>query len=147
MTAQEEQIARLNTLTKVRLAPSKNGVGVFAIRFISMAEKLYLDNMPEVFTLPYSCFGKLFKEVRELILDRWPQVVNGKRFIYPDTRFFAYVNHSDKGRESPARPNYDYQTDTALRDIKKGEEILMDYRTVAGWEKAYPFLQRKKEVK
>src|SRR3990167_9285500 len=102
MTAQEEQIARLNTLTKVRLAHSKNGVGVFAIRFISMAEKLYLDNMPEVFTLPYSCF-------------------------------FAYVNHSDKGRESPARPNYDYKTDTALRDIKKGEEILMDYRTIDGW--------------
>ena len=53
------QVAMLNTLAKIRLAPSDiHGVGVFAMRDIPKGEKLYADNQPEYFDLPYSEFDK-----------------------------------------------------------------------------------------
>src|SRR3990167_2280197 len=112
-----EQIGMLNTFVKMRIAPSKiHGVGTFAIRDIPKDTKLYADNMPEIFDLPYSRFYNLFPEVRELLLGRWPQIVNGSAFLYPDARMLAYMNHSEDA-------NYDAINDRTLRDIEKGEEI------------------------
>ena len=49
---------QVNTLIKwvnTRIAPSPiHGVGVFAIKDIPKGTKLYLDIMPEIFTLPYN---------------------------------------------------------------------------------------------
>src|SRR5215813_1230790 len=113
----DEQRVKLNSRVKLRIAPSKiHGVGIFAICDIVKGETLYADHMPEVYTFPYSSFGKLFPEVRQLILERWPRVVEGSQFIYPDARMLAYMNHSDD-------PNYDAELDLAVRDIKAGEEV------------------------
>lgn len=129
----DEQAMWLNSVIRFKLAPSKHGVGVFAIRDIPKGDKLYADTFPQLYTLTYASFNKLFPEIREMLLGRWPNVVNGSGFAWPDTMFQGYMNHSDD-------PNYDAKEDIALKDIKAGEEIVEDYRKITGWEKAYPWL-------
>ena len=127
-------IDKLNAEATLRLAPSPiHGVGVFALRDIPQGQRLYADQLPGLYKIPYSSFGKLFPEVRQEVLERWPQVVNGSKFIYPHTRMQAYMNHSDD-------PNYDATTDTALRDIRAGEEVTEDYRRIASYQQVYPWL-------
>ena len=122
----------LNTIVKATLQRSEvHGIGVFATRNIGKGELIYADRMPKVYTIPYGSFGKLFPEVRQTILERWPSVVNGSRFIYPDARLVSFMNHSSVD-------NYDPMTDTALCDIIKGEEIFEDYKLMANWEKVWP---------
>lgn len=136
----EDQVNKLNEIVKVKLAPSQvHGIGVVAIRDIGKGQRLWGDIYPQFFDLPYSHFSKLFPEVRQLLLERWPGIaggftmLNGTRFAYPDTLLQAYMNHSDE-------PNYDPYLDLTLRDIKAGEEILEDYRQIDGWEEAHPWL-------
>ncbi|MEK6880164.1 MAG: SET domain-containing protein, partial [Nanoarchaeota archaeon] len=69
--------------------------------------------------------------VREMILERWPCVINGSKFIFPDARLVSFMNHSFS-------VNYDPLTDTALKDIKAGEEILEDYTKMPNWEEIWP---------
>lgn len=129
-----DQVNKLNVMVKLRLGPSPiHGVGVFALRDIAEGTKLYADHMPEVYTVPHSSFGKLFPEVAALLLERYPRIVTGSRFIYPDTRHLAYMNHSDK-------PNYDANHDIALQDIKAGEEITEDYRMIDGYDQVFTWL-------
>jgi SET domain-containing protein len=131
------QIEELNTYVKTRIAPSEiHGVGVVALRDIHKGERVYADNVAKGYSLPYSNFGKLFPEVKEHILEQWPNVINGSVFFYPTIRIQAYMNHSDD-------PNYDPKTDVALKDIKKGEEITEDYRTIENAEKVFSFLKSK----
>lgn len=146
MTSSDEQIVKLNTRCKLRIAPSKvHGVGIFAITDIHKGERLYAGVFPEPYTIPYSSFGKLFPEVRQIIIERWPLVASGKsHFFYPDANMPAYMNHADD-------PNYDNKTDCALRDIKAGEEVFETYRNIEGAETIFPFLavdkpKRKKRV-
>lgn len=136
-----EQITRLNEVVKIRLAPSSiHGVGVFAIRDIKKGEKLYANNTPTVYTLRYADFGKLNKDVKQIILERWPQVVTGASyFAYPDACYTAYMNHA-----SPA--NYDAFNDVVLEDIKKGSEVAEDYMLIPGWQSAHPWLVDRKSV-
>lgn len=130
----EEQITRLNERVKVRIAPSPiHGVGVFAIRDIAAGQRLYADHMPEVYAVRYANFGKLLPAVKALLLERYPQIVNGSNFIYPDTRHLAYMNHSDT-------PNYDAKSDTVLRDISEGEELTEDYRLIEGYQQVFSWL-------
>lgn len=130
----DEQAAKLNTYVKCRIAPSPiHGVGVFAIRDIGKGQKIFADMMPEVFNLPYSSFNKLFPQVKQILLERYPRITKGSMFIYPDTRLQAYMNHSDD-------PNYDAINDVLLRDVKEGEEITEDYRKIDGWQEVFPFL-------
>lgn len=137
----DEQAAWLNSVVKLRLAPSPiHGVGIFAMRDIQKDTKLYADAFPQLYNLPYSSFNKLFPEVRDLILERWPRVIEGSGFAYPETFLQAYMNHSDD-------PNYDGQKDITLKDIKAGEEITENYRIGTNWPKAYPWLVVKKERK
>lgn len=133
----KEQQNKLNGRVKLRLAQSPiHGVGVFALRDIVKGEKIYADNMPEVYTLPHSQFRALHKEIRDLLIERWPQILDGSAFIYPDARMLAYMNHS-------STPNYDPKTDTALENIKKGEEVTEDYRLIPTHAKAFPWLDKK----
>ena len=130
----EKQVDELNQRIKVRIAPSPiHGVGVFAIRDILKGEKLHTGQLPIVYSLPYNHFNKLFPEVRDILLERWPRIVVGAKFAYPDLNIQAYMNHSEDA-------NYDNRTDLALRDIKKGEEILEDYRNIDGWQQVFPWL-------
>jgi SET domain-containing protein len=132
----EEQAKQLNERVVVRIGCSKiHGVGVIAVKDIPKGTKLYLDNVPEVYSLPYDKFDLLDKEVRELLVGRWPQIVNGSKFIYPDVRYQAYCNHSET-------PNYDIKTDTTLKKIKKGEEITEDYREIEGFDKVYKWIKK-----
>lgn len=143
----EEQIDRLNEFVKARIAPSSvHGVGVFAIRDIAKGQKMWFDTFAQIYPLPYSQFFKLFPEVRELLLERWPGVAAQKEgevhtgFAYPDAYLQGYINHSDD-------PNYDCLTDIALKDIKTGEEITENYRSILGWQVAFPWLVEVKPKK
>lgn len=128
------QIEELNTYVKTRVAPSPiHGVGVVALFNIKKGEPLYADMMTTKYTLTYDELQKVRKSVKDLILERFPDIVNGSHFLYPDTRIQAFMNHSDV-------PNYDAMNDVALVDIKKGEEILEDYRKITNYEKVFPWL-------
>lgn len=136
MNKQHIQQDELNGLVKTKVAPSPiSGVGVFALRDIAKGHKLNVDMYPRMYNLSYSNFSKLFPEVREYLLERWPEIVNGSNFIYPDTRIQAFMNHSDD-------PNYDAKADVLLRDVKAGEEITEDYRKIEGWEKIFTWLEK-----
>ncbi len=133
----QTQLDELNSRVKTYIAPSPiHGVGVFALRSLPVGAKLYTDIIPKMYNLPHNEFSKLFPEVRDLLLERWPQIVNGSHFAYPDTRIQAFMNHSDT-------PNYDAVNDATLREIKKGEEITEDYRLIEGWGQVFPFLAEK----
>lgn len=130
----EKQVDELNELVKVRVARSKiHGVGLVAMRDIKKGEKLYADITPLVYSLPYSWFGRLREEVRQLLLERFPMVPYGSAFMFPDTRLQAYINHSND-------PNYDAENDVMVKDVKKDEEITEDYKKIATHKVVYPWL-------
>lgn len=129
-----EQIVLLNDIVKIRLAPSPiHGVGVFMMRDAKKGEKLYTDIIPHQFDLPYNKFDKLDPEIRDIILGHFPLVTQGSHFMYPVTKYSAFLNHSDN-------PNYDAKEDKTLKVIKKGEEVTEDYKLIAGYEKIFKWL-------
>jgi SET domain-containing protein len=136
MSNYQKQILELNTYVKTYIAPSPiHGVGVFALRDIPKGQKLYTDIIPKLYNLPAKEFKNLFPEVKKHLMGRWPQVVNGSAFGFPDTRIQAFLNHS-------YTPNYDAKNDVALVDIKQGEEVTEDYREIPGWEKVFVWITK-----
>lgn len=136
MSNQEEQILELNTISKATLGVSKiHGIGVIAIKNIRAGQQIYADRMPKVYSVPFSSFGKLFPEVKKIILERWPNVVNYQKFIYPDARLVSFMNHAPKGQA-----NYDPVTDTALEDILANSEITENYCEMENAEKVFGWL-------
>lgn len=139
--SEQDQCNELIRTVYCRLAPSKvHGIGVVAIRDIKKGQRAHaaIDSKPMWCKIHPSTLKKhlgAFPEIYQLILDRWPNVINGLPFLNPnfDARLISFMNHSDE-------PNYDPRTDTALRDIKAGEELFEDYRAVPNYEKAFPFL-------
>jgi SET domain-containing protein len=128
------QIKQLNTFVTTRIAPSPiHGVGVFALHAVQKGQQLFTDMAPILFTLPHDQFCKLRPEVSSLVLERWPNIVTGSHFLYPETRIQAFMNHSDN-------PNYDAVNDISLREISAGEEITEDYRKIPSWEIVFPWL-------
>src|SRR3989344_5667560 len=133
-----EQIAELNSTVFCRIAPSKiQGVGVFAIRDIPKGQKLgCCPNFKlNLYSIPYSRFNEILPKIRELIISYWGSVVNDADFLSPNDNAIltSFMNHSDF-------PNYDYETDYALRDIKKGEEITENYKIMQkNYRVAFPF--------
>lgn len=137
------QIKELNEQNKVRLAPSLiHGVGVVAIRGIKKGEKLYCSQQPrKLYTVPFKKLKKLNPEVRELVVGRWGYWIHaGAPFGSPiqDTIHILFVNHHDD-------PNYNAVDDTALRDIKSGEEVVQDYRVSPNWKAVYPWLEERSQ--
>ena len=133
----EQQIDFLNTTVRMRLAPSTlHGVGVFAMKDIPKGTKLFADRAPTPYKISAGSINKLFPDVRAHLIERWPQIVNGGGFVYPDVHLQGYMNHSDT-------PNYDAHLDLTLKDIATGEEILEDYRQISGWEQAFSWLAKK----
>lgn len=136
---QQEQINELNSTVKCKLGRSKiHGIGVFALRDIKLGESLCLFPVSPVrwYSVPMGSMSKLFPEVRELILSQWASIANGSHFLSPNDSCWMvlYVNHSDD-------PNYQPNGDYALRDIKKGEEVVEDYRQMENYEKIYTWLK------
>lgn len=131
---QEQTINHLNAIVKVTIAPSKiEGVGVFALCDIPKGTKLEADIFPKIFHIPVGSLNKLFPYVRKQLLERWPDIINNKPFMYPDTRIQAFLNHSDS-------PNYNPLNDTVLEDIKEGEEITEDYRLIKNYKEVFPWI-------
>ncbi len=131
----KEALKLLNRIVCVRIGPSAiHGVGVVAIRDLKKGEKLELDAIPHQFDVSYKSLGELNQEIREILLGHFPQIVNGSHFLYPVTKFTAFLNHSEE-------PNYDGKKDIALVDIKKGEELTEDYRLIPNYTKVYKFIK------
>lgn len=131
----KQAILMVNNVAKLRLSPSEvHGVGVFAIRNIRKGERVYASAIPVMLDIPYREFKNILPEIVEAILQRFPRVVDGSHFMCPDTLMQMYMNHSDE-------PNYDNQTDKALKGIKKGEEVFENYKSIKGWEKVYKWLE------
>ena len=140
--SQEDQVHELIRTVKCHLAPSPvHGVGVFALRDIKKGELACcaLNTRPQWYQISMATLSKFldktYPEIKEMVISRWPHVVNGAQFISPnyDARLVSFMNHSDE-------PNYDPATDKALKDIKKGEELFENYKTVYNWDKAFPWL-------
>lgn len=134
----DEQIDELNTQVRCKLGVSAiHGIGVFAIRDIPKGERCYCTPqvIPRFYKVPFGSLGKLYPEVKELVLARWASIVNGSIFQSPndDAGLLFFMNHSDD-------PNYDVVSDIALKDIKAGEEVVEDYRYMKNWEQVYPWL-------
>lgn len=130
----EEQINELNTIAKATIGVSKiHGVGVIALIDIPKGTKVYADKMPKLYHISPGNLSKLFPEVKKMISERWPLVFQGERFAFPDARLVSFMNHEEDNNYSP-------HTDTALKDIKAGEEITENYRVVKDAEKIYPWL-------
>lgn len=130
----KDQVILLNDIVKIKLSPSPiHGIGVFTMRDIKKGEKLYTDIIPHQFDLPYSKFNKLDKDIRDILLGHFPLIIDGSHFMYPVTKFSAYLNHSNT-------PNYDAVKDEALQDIKQGEEVTEDYRLIKNYEKIFAWL-------
>ena len=143
--SKEQQINELNSEVRCKLGVSKvEGIGVFAIRNIYKGERCYCtpNMIPKFYNIPYGSLSKLFPEVKELVLQRWASVVNGSVFQSPndDQSLLMFVNHSYE-------PNYDVVSDTALKDIKMGGEVLEDYCAMDNAERVYSFLKCEKLVK
>lgn len=125
----------LNEIVKIRIAPSNiHGVGIIAMRDMKKGEKLNADAIPHQFDLPYNKFKHLDKDIQDILLGHFPLIIEGSHFMYPVTKFTAYLNHSND-------PNYNAKDDTLLRDVKAGEEITEDYRLIVNYQKVFPFLK------
>jgi len=138
----EEQAQELSNTVRCRLEPSPvHGVGVFAMRDIKKGEPCHCGPTvkPNWYTIKLDklrkCIGVTHPEIIDIILERWPHIVNGKPFLSPnyDARLILFMNHSET-------PNYDPITDTALSDIEKGDELFEDYRVVPNYRDAYPWI-------
>lgn len=134
----EEQIKELNERVKLKLgAIAKDDeahIGVFAMRNIKKGETLLANHAPKPYSLTYDQFDKLKKDVKEHILTHFPSVINGSYFAFPWVRYCSYMNHSEND-------NYDPNTDTALKDIKKGEEVVCNYKNIPNAGTIYPWLK------
>ena len=109
----------LNKTVWAKVGVSKvDGVGVIAIRDIPKGQKLYLtDKTDGWFT--GSLIG-VHPAIEKIILQRWPLTHMPFQSPNADARLTSFLNHSPK-------PNYDFKTDRAVRDIKEGEEITECY--------------------
>ena len=131
----QKAVKELNELVKVRLAPSKiHGVGVFAMRDLKIGERLYSDIMPIFFKLPYDYFDRLLPEVREILLEQYPNIVNGSAFSWPTVRWQGLMNHSET-------PNYSAMKDVMIKDCLAGEEITENYKLILNAEKVFPWIK------
>ena len=138
--SKKDQITELNDTVRCTLKPSPiAGIGVFALRNIRKGERCYCSpNMiPRFYNISFASLNGLLPEIKELVLARWASVVNASIFCSPndDQHLLMFINHSTD-------PNYDVVSDTSLRDIKKGEELLEDYTVMKNWQLAYPDLEK-----
>lgn len=134
-----EQIRELNEEVRCHLKPSPiHGIGVFALRDIKKGERCYCfpNQFRKWYNVPYEKLDELRPEIKAIILDRWPSIINKSMFQSPndDVWLASFINHSDHF-------NYDQPSDLALRDITAGEEITENYRPMKGAEQIYSFLK------
>lgn len=111
-------------LVKTKVAPSKiHGLGLFADEDIAKGTVIWKFNEIIDKKIDPEILNSLPETAREFILT-YAYLENGKYILCCDND--QYTNHSET-------PNVDTISDPsksiAVKDIKKGEEILEDYRT------------------
>jgi uncharacterized protein len=111
-----------------RLRPSKiHGVGVFAIKNIPKRTYVFADDDESIVWVEKKRIKHLPKAVRDLYDDFC--IIKGNKYGCPknfDSPTPAwYLNHSSNPSVTADKRVKFY----ALRDIKKGEELTVDYRT------------------
>ena len=145
--SKQDQITELNNECRCTLRPSPiQGIGVFALRNIQKGQRCYLTPaiIPRFYNISFASLSGLLPEIKELVLQRWAGVVNGSIFQSPndDQSLLMFVNHAYY-----PNCNYDVVSDTALRDIREGEEITEDYTMMENYDKIYTWLNSKKDTK
>jgi len=113
-----------------RLMPCENGIGVFAIRHIPKLTNPFKENYNESFMLiEIDKLTNVDSGILKIIKDFCP--LQDKYYIVPkrglgviDISF--YVNHSLQHNIIINKKNLNFYT---IRDIKKGEELTVDYNT------------------
>ena len=103
---------------KIGVSPI-HGVGVFAIRDIPKGQRMYCQSAGG--KLLFDPLDGVLPEIKQLILSRWPYPAE-RGYLNPndDARLVSFMNHSQEY-------NYDWHTDTALKDIHTGQEVTEDY--------------------
>ena len=135
----EQQIEELNNEVRCHLKPSSiHGIGVFALRDLKKGEKCYCfpNQFRKWYAVPYERLTELRPEIREVVLARWPAIINGSTFQSPncDVWLCSFINYSPN-------PNYLQMGDIAIRDIKKGEELVEEYRMLKNYKTIYPWIK------
>ncbi len=136
MTAKERLLDELSHHHYVMIKPSPvHGIGVFA-----------------VVDIPKDCtqmFSKEDGQWTKLSFDEVNALPEASRYmietycLYDDTNYFVpadgfkkmdialYLNHSETPNIASVNEGAEFIT---LREIKKGEELLVDYGTIVDWE-------------
>ncbi|MFA5127181.1 MAG: SET domain-containing protein [Patescibacteria group bacterium] len=111
-----------------RLKPSKiHGVGVFAIRHIPKGVRIFLGEKTQIVWIKESTIKKLSPEYRRLY-DDFCLLKKGRLACPANFNQLApgwYLNHSKKPNVALDK-KMDFFT---LRNIRKGEELTVDYTT------------------
>ncbi|MBK6936215.1 MAG: SET domain-containing protein [Chitinophagaceae bacterium] len=128
----EELLNQLQTDTYVMLKPSTvHGIGVFAIRDIPKAcRTIFSQGIGEWIKLSFEEVGQLPEHSRNLIETYC--LYDEENYFVPDYGFklmdlVLYLNHS--GDPNVVSIN-DGEYFEALREIKAGEELLVDYGSI-----------------
>jgi len=124
----EEEVKLPHEGVMARLGRSpKHGVGVFAIRSVRRGTKIFSGDIDEMIWIKKEELGRLPRKVRQLYEDF--AVLKDERYGCPVSfnRLTPswYSNHS-KDPNVFCDENYDF---VALRNIKPGEELTVDYST------------------
>jgi len=119
--------------TYVRLKPSSiSGIGVFAIRDIPKGcRDMFTRDSGEWIQVPKTEIDKMPSYVREMV-ETYCTFDHDSYFIertgFKKMDLCCYVNHSDTPNIAPVNNGEFFE---ALVDIRKGEELTIDYGLVA----------------
>ncbi len=130
---------RLQNQTKVILRSSPvHGIGVFALQKIDKGSRdFFYSNGSKWIKVPISEIEKLPQHARELVETYC--LFDEENYFVPEHGFnmidpVIYLNHSSK-------PNIisidDGETFEAIKDIEAGEELLLNYNTIADGMESY----------
>jgi hypothetical protein len=113
----------------VRLKPSPiHGVGVFAICDIPKGTKIFSNDDSEMTWINKADIGNIDSELKRLY-DDFCVLKDGNLGCPKNFNMLTvgwYLNNSKDNPNVRCIDNYDF---IALRDIKKGEELIVDYST------------------
>ena len=129
MNAQQKLLHQLAHHTFIMLKPSPiQGIGVFAIRDIPKGQrKIFSEDQSEWIKIPKSEIEKLPTSSRFLVENHC--LYDDENYFVPEYGFkmidpVIYINHSDTPNIISIDDGNDFE---ALRDIKEGEELFLDY--------------------
>jgi hypothetical protein len=126
------KLPHLGVYTKLKRS-GIHGIGVFAIIDIAKGTNIFGDDGSEMIWVDKDSLGNLEPEIQRLYEDFC--VLNNNKYGCPKNfnslTVGWYLNDSKENPNVKCDENYDF---IALREIKKGEELLVDYLTYSDSE-------------